>query len=120
MAKPKQRNHNEWFRPVSCGGRKSCPKCQAKLGKNESIWSWGNYINAKWHTITYFCKECFQTRVADHLLEHAGECGCSITLVMYHADQPRWLRLKKRRACPVKMPLVAAQPMPEATPVATV
>jgi hypothetical protein len=107
---PAQRNHNEWFRPVSCGGRKSCPGCHAKLGKNESIWSWGNYVRAKWNTVTHFCKECFETRVAEGLLEHAGECGCTITLVMYHAVQPKWLRLKKRRKVCTIAPVIQTPP----------
>ena len=105
---PADRNHNEWFRPVSLGGRKSCPCCGEKLGRNESIWSWGNYVRVKWVTVKHFCKKCFREAVSDPLLEHAGDCGCSITLVMYHCEQPKWLRLKKRRACPVKTPAVAS------------
>ena len=30
MPKAKQRNHNEWFRPVARGGRKTCPECRKR------------------------------------------------------------------------------------------
>lgn len=94
---PADRVHNEWFRPVSCGGRKSCPTCKASLGRNESIWSWGNYIRAKWRTIGHFCRECYREEVCDKLLGHTDDCGCSVTLVGYQCVLPKWLRLIRRR-----------------------
>jgi hypothetical protein len=97
-----QRNHNEWFRSVSCGGRKSCPSCGEKLDRNEKIWSWGQYVCAKWRTIKHFCKKC-SPEIIDHLMEHTAECGCTVTLVSREiGGLPKWLRLKRRRACAVK------------------
>lgn len=91
----KQRVHNEYFRPVSLGGRKSCPTCRGKLKPGESIWSWGEYIRAKWHTVDYFCKECFAERVLPLLERHMGECGCSFKLNAYHCQLPEWLELNQ-------------------------
>lgn len=105
--KAKQRVHNEYFRTVSLGNRKTCPTCKAKLTRSlvqpettgpyyqqESIWSWGNYVNARWHTVDYFCRQCFATTVAARLLEHADECGCAIELVGYRGERlPPWLTL---------------------------
>ncbi len=90
----KQRQHNEWFRPVSLGNRKSCPECHVKLAHNESIWSWGQYVNAKWRTIKYFCKECWPA-IRGELNEHTGDCGCVVNLQMYHCTGPDWLSLEE-------------------------
>jgi hypothetical protein len=91
----KPRNHNEWFRTVSLGGRKSCPCCHQKLLPGESIWSWGEYVGGpSWRTVKYFCKLCFPTEVQEPLIHHAGPCGCTITLVGYQgATLPSWLNL---------------------------
>lgn len=89
---PKNRVHNEWFRTVSLGNRKSCPTCHAKLPVGESIWSWGNYINAKWRTITHFCRGCFHDRVVTPLKEHTDDCGCSVEYVGYRDPLPTWLK----------------------------
>lgn len=88
----KVRNHNEWFRTVSLGNRKSCPTCKKKLEAGESIWSWGEYLNAKWRTILHFCKNCYEEEVKQKLQSHAAECGCNITLV-YKDPAPDWLKL---------------------------
>lgn len=111
---PKLRQHNEHFRTVSLGGRKSCPTCGAKLqvnaathvnaaGLRESIWSWGEYHNAKWHTVKHFCKECFDKEVRQPLLKHQQQCdggssgrftGCFINLVNHDwVKFPDWLKL---------------------------
>jgi len=88
----KQRNHNEWFREVSLGGRKSCPCCRAKLQPGESIWSWGQYVVGKWQTIKHFCKSCFVEEVATELTDHTATCGCTVSL-QFQSRQPQWLRL---------------------------
>jgi hypothetical protein len=88
-----KRNHNEWFRPVCLGNRKTCPNCRQRLSIGESIWSWGEYRNARWHTVAHFCRQCFSDTVCEHLLEHAGQCGCTITLVGKGCSLPVWLSL---------------------------
>ena len=96
MKKKQHRNHNEWFRQVSLGNRKSCPCCKAKLAENESIWSWGEYVSGKWRTVKYFCRNCFEAEVASLLVSHADDCGCLITLVGYHCTLPDWLGLDSK------------------------
>lgn len=89
-----RRVHNEWFRTVSMGGRKSCPSCKVKLPQGESIWSWGEYHNAKWNTVLYFCSNCFEHQVKFHLTFHAKDCGCKVELVGYGETKlPTWLKL---------------------------
>ena len=89
----KQRTHNEYFRTVGLGGRKSCPTCKEKLLPGESIWSWGEYHNAKWYTVRRFCKCCFPDVQRD-LDVHRNECGCDFNLVMYGGEQqPNWMEL---------------------------
>ena len=89
----KVRNHNEYFRTVSLGNRKSCPTCGEKLQNGESIWSWGEYVRAKWRTVKHFCKACFEEEVRGLLIDHAGDCGCNITLVVREIETPEWLKL---------------------------
>lgn len=91
----KQRNHNEWFRKVSLGNRKSCPTCRAKIEQGESIWSWGEYIRAKWCTVKHFCKKCYDAEVRQPLLAHSGPCGCTITLQIREHEKPEWLTLEE-------------------------
>lgn len=86
----KQRLHREWFRAVELGGRKSCPTCHAKLEPKEWIWSWGQFINAKFRLIRYCCKSCWKTVQSD-LYKHARDCGCSFELVAKHAPKPSWM-----------------------------
>jgi len=97
----KLRQHNEWFRTVSMGNRKSCPCCHEKLEPGESIWSWGEYVCAKWRTVKHFCKNCFVKEVQTPLAAHAGPCGCTINLVGYRSSLPAWLTLKTDTACEV-------------------
>jgi len=89
----KVRQHNEWFRSISLGGRKSCPCCKTKLELGESIWSWGEYHNAKWRTIKHFCSACYATEVRDLLIKHTDGCGCTINLVIKDSIKPAWLTL---------------------------
>lgn len=97
----RQREHNEWFRPVSLGGRKTCPCCSERLESGESIWSWGNYVATRWHTVKHFCKKCFPN-IRKDLNSHTAGCGCTVNLVMYQgASRPVWLTLNVA-ACSVK------------------
>lgn len=92
MARIKTRVHNEWFRTVSMGMRKSCPSCHSKL-KGEAIWSWGEYHNGKWRTVKHFCRGCFPIEVAVPLKQHNSECGCNISLVGKSTTLPEWLTI---------------------------
>lgn len=89
----RQRTHNEYFRSVQAGGRKSCPSCKAKLSFGELIWSWGEYVVGKWRTVTHFCHGCWPEHQAK-LTAHRAECGCNFVLVGYQGEQlPTWLTL---------------------------
>lgn len=91
---PKQKMHNEWFRSVYLGGRKSCPRCGAKhdpLG-TDHLWSWGEYHHARWYTIMHFCKACFATEVIPTLHAHVATCGCTLALQV-QGVRPEWLTL---------------------------
>lgn len=94
MPRTKQRSHNEWFRPVERGGRKSCSHCKCKLAKGEWIWSWGEYIRARFNNIRDVCKECWP-EVRDRLLGHTADCGCTVTLMCCGAPQPDWMTLEE-------------------------
>lgn len=86
--------HNEYFRTVSLGGRKSCPCCKAKLSAGEQIWSWGEYQRATWYTVQHFCKECW-LEVENRLQAHAFQCRCTFQLVGYGGERlPVWLSLE--------------------------
>lgn len=98
MAK-KVRNHNEWFTPVSLGGRKSCPLCKERLPHGEVIWSWGEYHNGRWNTVKHFCCQCFRKQVLSELLRHKDSCGCEITLVGKYSNLPAWLTLETSSEC---------------------
>ncbi len=93
------RTHNEWFRTVSLGNRKSCPTCKAKLEPDESIWSWGEYVAGKWHTVKHFCKNCFDVEVKQPLYEHSSDCGCTIEPQRRGESFPSWLTLSEDE-CP--------------------
>jgi hypothetical protein len=90
----KQRTHNEYFRQVSLGNRKTCPCCKQRLN-GKPIWSWGNYINAKWHTVQHFCERCYP-EVRERLQLHQAECGCDFQFIGYQGVKlPSWLTLRK-------------------------
>lgn len=79
---------NVYIRPVKLNDRKSCPTCQIKLNKFESIYSSGEYIRAKWRNIEYFCVHCFShldKRLKNEFdnLEYRGYQSCVI---------PNWIR----------------------------
>ena len=88
----KQRVHREWFRPLT---KTTCDCGQ----RNVQVWSWGNYIRARWNTVKHFCQGCFNDQVVSDLRKHTGECGCTIQLVPYHCQLPAWLTLNP--ACDV-------------------
>jgi hypothetical protein len=91
----KPRTHNEWFRSVSLGNRKSCPSCKAKLEAGESIWTWGQYLYGKWHNITHFCKNCVLECVVTPLCNHVADCGCKVEFIGKGEALPRWLTFQE-------------------------
>lgn len=97
MGRPKVREHNEHFQTVNLGGRKSCPTCYVK--KAGQLYWWFEYVRVRRNTVKHFCAACYGKEVRDKLLEHAGPCGCTITLV-WHGDGPRpdWLTLEESDA----------------------
>ena len=73
--------------------RKSCPSCRTKLEEGEWVWSWGEYINAKWHTVKHFCKHCYP-EIRRDLEVHRSDCGCEFNLIGYGGEiLPDWLTL---------------------------
>lgn len=91
MATKKPRVHNEWFRTVGLGGRKTCPNCRALIEPGEKIWSWGEYVRAKWRTVMHFCKNCYGSHVKAPLFDHTKDCGCTVELVGYGGETlPQW------------------------------
>lgn len=99
----KGRTHNEWFRPVSRGNRKSCTNCRARLGPGESIWCCGAYVRVKWRNQFDCCKECWPGWAA-RLVAHERDCPehCSINLVAYHTSLPDWMTLAAARTAPAR------------------
>jgi len=73
--------------------RKSCPNCGDKLEESEWVYSWGEYINVKWNTVTHFCKHCFQKDVQQRLIAHRDGCGCDFDLIGKDGELPDWLTL---------------------------
>jgi len=74
--------------------RKSCPTCKAKLESSEFIWSWGEYHNARFRSITHFCKSCFSDNVLAPMAKHTDECGCVIAFRRRGSiPMPAWLFL---------------------------
>lgn len=83
----KQRIHNEWFQPLIRG---HC-YCDNRQGQ---AWSWGEYVNGRWRTVTHFCQGCFAERVLTRLIAHAGPCGCAFKLNARsgHGPLPDWIQ----------------------------
>ncbi len=82
----KNSNHNEWFRLIT----KTTCECGIR---NTVVYSWGEYVHAKWRTISHVCEFCFP-QVINRLLSHSNQCGCTITLVGYRGQKlPDWLKL---------------------------
>ena len=92
MAKVGQ--HNEWFRPVV---KPVCP-CGKSVKKHgiDGVWAWGEYHNAKWRPIGYFCRDCWQTSVAAPLKAHTNDCGCTVNLCSKSGcgPLPDWMTLE--------------------------
>lgn len=79
--------------------RKSCPECKAKLEVDEWVWSWGNYVSGRWHTVRHFCKACYPSIQRD-LEVHREDCGCDFNLIGYRGETlPDWLILPSRDTC---------------------
>lgn len=77
-----------------------CPTCNAAL-VGDYVWSWGEYVSGRWHTVTHFCENCFPRIVRDKLTAHAGDCGCRISLVGYRGEHlPAWLTLVEECGVP--------------------
>ena len=83
---PRARSHNEWFMPVQKqaygkGSRCPCGKSRAdrvKEGMDPQMYAWGEYHNAKWRCVDYFCQACFAERVLQRLKAHTDPCGCTV------------------------------------------
>lgn len=74
--------------------RKSCPACLKKLPTNEAIYSYGEYIRAKWNTFTYGCVNCFDTCAKPMMVKYKNETGREINIIGYQGAQiPEWLKL---------------------------
>lgn len=74
---------NVYLRIVKLNNRKSCPTCKTKLDEDQSIYSSGEYIRAKWRNIENFCQHCFpqlnkKLRNEFDNLGYKGYQGCKI------------------------------------------
>lgn len=88
---PKLRQHNQYFRTVTA---RTC-NCGAQYKEGGHVWSWGEYVRAKWYTVKWFCEKCFHYEVKDLLTGHTDTCGCKVNLVGYQGQQlPEWLTLE--------------------------
>lgn len=73
-------SHNEYFGTSS---RKICD-CKAK---NSTIYFWGNYICRTFHTIKYFCENCFEKSVRENLIVHQKNNNCSIRILGFRKER---------------------------------
>jgi hypothetical protein len=104
MATKKQRTHNEWFRPIA--RKAKCSTCNHVIDKDDCLWSWGEYVNAKWRTVKHFCQHCFVEQVQTPLVEHTNGCGCEVTICfkgINHNNIPDWLTLPEFTGCEKKV-----------------
>lgn len=84
---------NIYIRTVSLNSRKSCPTCLQKLNE-QSIYSAGEYINAKWNNIRHFCSLCFESNLKRDCEQYKMETGKEIRFVSYQGTKiPDWLKL---------------------------
>jgi hypothetical protein len=81
----KVRVHKEWFRRIK---KRSC-SCG---NKRTDVYSWGEYRNAKWHTVEYVCQACWNAWAAK-LNSHKQAAGCTFQLVGKDCKLPTWLTL---------------------------
>ena len=88
MAKIKQRVHNEWFNKVKA------TTCECGTKKTE-VWTWGEYVNARFRAILRCCAACFKERVLPRLKAHTDDCGCTFELkpTTGSGPLPAWISL---------------------------
>ena len=88
---------NLWFRPVSLGGRKSCPTCYAKVRPNEELHSWVEYVNGKARLVDHFCRSCFGRIVLHKVMYDYGYATYPLTWegreLVWHG-LPVWAKVK--------------------------
>lgn len=85
------RIHNEWFMPLA---KRSCPCGQKKT----EVFAWGEYHCAKWRTVDHFCRTCFEHRVLNRLIAHAGPCGCVFELKARTGYSiPDWIKMPAQK-----------------------
>lgn len=82
--------HIEYFYSSS---KKFCD-CGAK---NIPVYSWGSYVNRKFHTIKLFCIKCFEKSVKENLITHQRSNNCHMDIKGLHNERlPNFLlELKK-------------------------
>ena len=89
--------HREWFQDT-CYGRCDCGstrRTRAKVGKDPTVYSWGEYVSGSWRTVQRVCEVCFQRDVIPRLRAHAAPCGCSFQLVARSGRcLPPWITLE--------------------------
>ena len=96
----KMREHNEYFRSTTakrciCGAEKRRTVRGKEVGTIDAVWSWGEYHIGKWHTVKWFCRECFEERVKGLLCSHTETCGCTVNLNGYRGEElPAWLKME--------------------------
>lgn len=88
--------HREWFMSTAygvcdCGSTK---RTRREVGKDLTVYSWGNYIATRWYTVRLVCECCFQTEAIPRLRSHADPCGCSFQLAPRSGHSlPPWITL---------------------------
>ena len=94
MASKKVCTHHEYFQRLA---ETTCP-CGVK--KTE-VFSWGEYANGRWRTISYCCEACFTVRVVGLIEAHAGDCGCVFELRPRSGTGPLpgWIKLPETSLC---------------------
>lgn len=88
MSKAKApRVHREWFNMLV---KTKCPDCGTR---NTTVYSWGEYVRAKYRAVRYFCDspEC-HTPIVEALKQHQRECGCQFELVGKNCQVPSYLQ----------------------------
>jgi len=60
---------NIWVAQVSLRDRKTCPSCRTKLIADNCIVGVGYYHSARYHSLFYACKVCFDCRLAAHVID---------------------------------------------------
>lgn len=87
MAGKRETPYRAYFRPVKPG---TCP-CGARRAE---LWSMGEYIRAKWHTVDHFCPGCFATRILGRVVRTWRMNNTRpLEFVGYHCSLPSWITL---------------------------